>query len=323
MLFSIIIPVYNARETILDTIKSIMKQTYDNFEIIVVDDGSTDDTYGLVETLSNSKILLLKQENKRQGAARNYGVSHSTGDFLLFVDADDSIDVDLLKTINDQLKTSDNRIDAVYYDIKRIYPAREQIIKFPIDIVNKVKNEDPTRVLGLATPCNAAFSREFLKRFKIQFVEQVYFEDISFMVDTLFYARTIEYVPNVYYHYNILEKSTVRSSDGAINLDVIENIEHFKDKLRTSHPDELTYLSQKYLIFEACLRILDSKDTYYVKKELIAKLRSYYLENVNLNFKNEYYQDSSKLFKLVVNLVINRHVFILSVLNKLRRLLNA
>ena len=71
------------------------------------------------------------------------------------------------------------------------------------------------------------------------------------------------------------------------------------------------------------MRILDSKDAYYVKKELIAKLRSYYLENVNLNFKNEYYQDSSKLFKLVVNLVINRHVFILSVLNKLRRLLNA
>lgn len=89
MLISVIIPAYNAEKTILATIKSVVSQTYKNFEIVVINDGSTDNTVSVVSTVSDPRIKILSFENSGLPTARNRGIDHSSGELLSFLDADD------------------------------------------------------------------------------------------------------------------------------------------------------------------------------------------------------------------------------------------
>ena len=91
-LISIIIPLYNKEECILKTIESITSQDFDDYEIVVVDDGSTDNSVTLIRNLSNNKIRLFHKENGGPASARNYGVNNANGKWGLFLDADDILE---------------------------------------------------------------------------------------------------------------------------------------------------------------------------------------------------------------------------------------
>jgi glycosyltransferase involved in cell wall biosynthesis len=88
-LVSIIIPVYNGEEHIDACIQSVLNQTWQNKEIIIIDDGSTDKSYEVVKRYECSFLIILKQKNKGASAARNYGLKHSKGEYIQFLDADD------------------------------------------------------------------------------------------------------------------------------------------------------------------------------------------------------------------------------------------
>jgi glycosyltransferase involved in cell wall biosynthesis len=88
-LISIIIPAYNAERTILETIKSVQKQTFSDFEIIVINDGSTDRTIELVQSVEDARMKIFSYQNRGVSVARNCGFSHTTGEFIAFLDADD------------------------------------------------------------------------------------------------------------------------------------------------------------------------------------------------------------------------------------------
>jgi len=89
LFFSIIIPTYNRADFISKTIASVLNQTYPHFEIIVVDDGSTDNTEEVIKSISHPKLRYFKKQNNERGAARNYGVQQSKGDYINFFDSDD------------------------------------------------------------------------------------------------------------------------------------------------------------------------------------------------------------------------------------------
>ncbi len=90
-LVSVIVPSYQSKDTIAETIESILSQSYQEIEIVVVDDGSTDDTFQYLTEIFGEKIILLRQENKGLSSARNTGLSISKGEFIQFLDADDLI----------------------------------------------------------------------------------------------------------------------------------------------------------------------------------------------------------------------------------------
>ncbi|MEW6773311.1 MAG: glycosyltransferase family A protein [Bacteroidota bacterium] len=98
ILFSIIIPTYNRAHLISKPIESCLNQTYQNFEIIVVDDGSTDNTEEVIQSISSNKIKYFKIQNSERGFARNFGAEKSNGNWLIFLDSDDIIYPDYLKT---------------------------------------------------------------------------------------------------------------------------------------------------------------------------------------------------------------------------------
>jgi len=88
-LVSVIIPAYNAELHIKRAIESVIKQTYKNIEIIIIDDGSTDRTADIIKSLKDPRIIYFYQKSKGQGAARNYGIVKSKGEYITFLDADD------------------------------------------------------------------------------------------------------------------------------------------------------------------------------------------------------------------------------------------
>ena len=89
--FSIIIPLYNKEKTIRSTIESVLLQDYPHFEVVVVDDGSTDSSAAIVHSFSDSRIHYFKKENGGPSSARNYGVQHADNPWILFLDADDKL----------------------------------------------------------------------------------------------------------------------------------------------------------------------------------------------------------------------------------------
>lgn len=100
-LISVIIPLYNKEECIVRTIESITKQDYDDYEIVVVDDGSTDGSVALIQSLNNDKIKIYKKENGGPASARNYGVENAMGKWGLFLDADDFLEPGSLKLLDE------------------------------------------------------------------------------------------------------------------------------------------------------------------------------------------------------------------------------
>src|SRR5258708_37950971 len=87
--FSVIIPTYNRAPLIKATVLSVLKQHFEDFEIILVDDGSTDDTEDIVNNLNEPRVMYLKKENEERGAARNAGVKIAKGKYITFLDSDD------------------------------------------------------------------------------------------------------------------------------------------------------------------------------------------------------------------------------------------
>ena len=100
MKFSVVIPLYNKRNYVEKTIRSVLNQTYQNFEIIVVDDGSTDGSADVVRAINSDKVRLLSQKNQGTAVARNTGIYAAEGEFISLLDADDYWTEEYLQTIN-------------------------------------------------------------------------------------------------------------------------------------------------------------------------------------------------------------------------------
>jgi glycosyltransferase involved in cell wall biosynthesis len=110
---SVIIPTYNMGNFILKSINSLLNQTYKNIEIIIIDDGSTDNTYKIIKQIKKKNIKYIRQNNKKNSAARNTGIKNAKGEYIIFLDADDDLP---LKSIEYRVKFLENNknVDCVY-----------------------------------------------------------------------------------------------------------------------------------------------------------------------------------------------------------------
>lgn len=116
MLFSIIVPMYNAAKSIRLCLDSILRQTFDDYEVIIINDGSTDDSESICREIAsgNDKVLLYTFENGGVGKSRKRGIQRARGDFLIFVDVDDFISPDLLKTLSGIIRLHDD-VEVIRY----------------------------------------------------------------------------------------------------------------------------------------------------------------------------------------------------------------
>ena len=119
ILFSVIIPTYNRESFIVKTIQSVLSQTYTNFELIIIDDGSTDNTEKVVREIEDQRIQYHKKDNAERGAARNYGARLAKGKYVNFFDSDDLAYMNHLSEAMEMLhKFNTPEVFHLGYDIK-------------------------------------------------------------------------------------------------------------------------------------------------------------------------------------------------------------
>ena len=133
--YSIICPVYNTGRYIEKCILSIINQTYDDWELLLIDDGSTDNSHEIISKYLNDKIKYYYQSNSGSGIARNYGITISQGEYICFLDSDDYLDCDYLKLVNEK----NHECDAICIDTI-IVDENENVIKK--QIISKYKKYD-------------------------------------------------------------------------------------------------------------------------------------------------------------------------------------
>lgn len=142
---SVIIPAYNAAGTIKRCLDSIIKQSYSNLEIIIVDDGSKDDTLRILNQYKDNRIAIITQENKGAAAARNRGIDVSTGAYITFVDADDYIDTMLYEKLISA--AIEYQADIVSTAIREIYNGNKIEIRNNPENINIIDGIDAARLM--------------------------------------------------------------------------------------------------------------------------------------------------------------------------------
>ncbi len=118
-LFSVVIPLYNKEKFIYNTVESVLIQSYINFELIIINDGSTDNGINIVNGIDDDRIIIFHQENSGVSVARNKGIEVAHGTHIAFLDADDLWEVDYLSSINSLINDySEASIFATSYQIQ-------------------------------------------------------------------------------------------------------------------------------------------------------------------------------------------------------------
>lgn len=154
LFFSVVIPTYNRADFIANTIQSVLNQTYPHFEIIVVDDGSTDNTEDVVKSIKDERIKYFKKENAERGAARNFGAKYAQGKYLNFFDSDDIAYQEHLQTAFELISSkSEPEMMVLNYDITNT--NIQKIRKSPT-----FYNINKQLIFGNILSCNGVFLRK-------------------------------------------------------------------------------------------------------------------------------------------------------------------
>lgn len=198
--FSIIIPVYNAEKYLKECIDSVLCQTFKNFEVLCINDGSTDNSLNILNDYANKdcRIKVTTQNNAGQGAARNLAIKLAQGDYVIFIDNDDLIEPDLLEMVN--VKIIKTNADIVEYNYNNYYVDKEKLIPDNRFIIHDIDIQHCISILDIkncffsfinkAAWCRA-YNLNFLKENNIFFAEVKMFEDHIFVYKAIVLASKI------------------------------------------------------------------------------------------------------------------------------------
>lgn len=259
-LVSVIVPVYNREDLVENCLQSISNQTYDVLEIIVIDDGSSDRSGDIIKrlALSDSRIILIQQKNAGVSSARNAGIERSTGDFLMFVDSDDTIGEQFIEKLCDVYKAT---------GVKTVYGSYEIVTTkktIPTVLSNfetcKTRNEFFNRLPSMLdnkmmlSPVAKLYNAHTVKRYSIKFNPSIKNgEDLLFNLDYTSYDKT--YSTSSYIGYNY--------------------IMHNGDSL--SRELDMNRLENSQFLFSRCTKYC-KKNT--VEKEIMPFFAKYYIKSV-------------------------------------------
>ncbi len=231
MQFSIIVPVYKAEKYIHSCIESILTQQCKDFELLLIDDGSPDKSGEICDNYARAdkRIRVFHQQNKGVSAARNTGLDNVTGQYVLFVDADDMLYPNALGVLKQKLDTSDVNIDLIQFSLNNEYNIYETDDKFS-DILNSIDYVQA----GTMNVCigGSLFKNDIIKINHLRFNEQIkYAEDQLFIFDYLKYSKSNIRINDILYFYRINSSSAVRNMNCE---DVIKSIKILDDYKRTN-----------------------------------------------------------------------------------------
>jgi glycosyltransferase involved in cell wall biosynthesis len=284
---SVIIPCYNVENYVEKCINSLLQQTLNDIEIIVVNDGSKDNTLKILKKLvkENTNIKLIDKKNAGVSAARNDALKIAKGEYIGFLDSDDWVEKDMFeKMYNKAIKEN---LDIVACDTNAVYPDKNIIIKSNIS-----ESSTPQELMlnAYAVIWNKIYKREILKG--IEFKEGMTFcEDVLFLYMIYSRVNKVGSIEEPLHYYLQREGSLTYTYDKKLYqlIDSLDNVVDFykKEKKLKKYHDEIEYSYVRYLYATFIKRLAKTKN-----KEEFKKGISYVIKKVNETFpkykKNKY-----------------------------------
>ena len=311
---SIIIPIFNAEKFLNRSISSVMNQTYNNIEIILVNDGSTDNSQKLCEKFlkEDKRIQLINCENNGVSFARNLGLERSTGEYIFFLDSDDYI---AQKTIEIMVKkANENDADIVKINHFNTYPnGKEKINNLDLVLKEKLKKKElmviDSKIREYLYANTYLLNTVWGELIKKNLVEGILFDkEVTYGEDLLFNFKVIQnskkmiFLKEAYYHYYINRYGINQNYDFNILCKKIQNLNYVYGEIikQCNEKEEISY---KYIkeVIDNLKKIFLTQTQLTTKKQLIIKeienpLFKTSCENVNLS-------RISKKDKLFINMI--------------------
>lgn len=325
MLLSVVIPVYNVKEYLRACVESVIDEKADDYEIILVDDGSTDGESGsLCDILASEHpglIRVIHQENKGLGGARNTGIANSKGEYLFFPDSDDTVVPGTVSLLCNKIR--ETNADIIAYNIMTDdgNGNREDVTSNYIESEKPFRLADrPEYLLSLPNAWGRVWRKTLFTDNGIEYPNKVWYEDIRTSTKLFAKADSIVTIPDRLYIYLQRQGSIMRSSNLERNREIIEAfddiISWFKNEgLYELYKDELCRLAIDNVYIPASVRVL-KEDT---KHPLLKEFADYMDANFPEYRSNKYLCELPKLKMLVFKLLQGKHYKMIAFLFKIKK----
>ena len=244
---SIIVPVYNVEKYLKQCLNSLICQTLDNYEIIIINDGSTDNSKDIINQYcrSNYNIKVINQKNSGLSVARNRGISEASGEYIAFIDSDDYICNDMMESMLNQAKL--NNLDLVVCNYERVYDNSEknEVVYSHLEegVVYAGKELLKKFLVNKITPnaCDKIYKKSIFTKNNIMFPTGYYHEDLLTMYNILSNINAAAYINRDYYKYRCRENSITTS----LSIKNITDMEYIIDEINSMFNN--SYKSQNEL----------------------------------------------------------------------------
>lgn len=293
---SIIVPVYNVEKYLSGCLHSIFSQNYslDKFEVIVVNDGTKDDSMKIVDSFRKyPNLIVIEQINQGLSAARNAGLNAASGEYVWFVDSDDTIEQSSISSLMSLL--TDQKYDMLCFGLNKIdeetgEKKKEPFSKKSSSFFNRVSSGKEYLKRINITGCSVCFwyRRNFLIKNNLFFHNGIYHEDMEYSVKTLFLAKSVYLVDLYLYNYLIRKTGSIMTSYNIKKnldcLEIVKEIDRFKCINATSLMDKLILNGGSLFLMVSSLRLF--REVYkehneevdaFVKRHRMFYLRHFYL----------------------------------------------
>lgn len=285
---SIIIPVYNAARHLEKCLNSVLNQTYDNIEVVIVNDGSTDNSKEICELFAekNKQIKLINQENSGPSVARNSGIKSSTGKYIQFVDSDDTIEKDMTQKYVDSINDEVELVICGYRSIL-IETGNKKIAEKIPKHCGIIHINDFLNIFGvyyenwlINSLWNKFYTADVIKKNNIGFDPDIRLgEDLLFTLKYIIRCKRINVIPDVLYNYIALESGSLTRS--------------YRKNL---------FINQK-MLFQKVKEFLKENNSYNELNQMINK--KMYFDSIIVCFENTINQKNSLNYIKKINEIKN------------------
>lgn len=241
---SVVVPIYNTLDFLERCVASIRRQTYENLEILLIDDGSTDGSGQLCDTLArqDNRIRVYHKENGGASSARNFGIQNAIGDYIGFIDSDDYIDTDIYRSMVELIVEKDYDIVQMSRDERDEEDNRLEDVCIPPKELRFCDTETFLKEL-LLHQADCSFCTKLVRRElfgKHRFPEGKLNEDFKLLIPLLMQTKGVAILPAQAYHVVCRRSSTTRkhseNSFSRVFMDIVDNADEIQELIDERYP---------------------------------------------------------------------------------------
>ena len=222
-LISVVVPVYNAQSTLEKCVESILGQTYEKIQVVLVNDGSKDSSLDICRELADrhNNIKVIDKPNEGVSQTRNRGIEEADGEYILFVDSDDYIDSDMCETMLRRMEENNADVCMCAMTLHKngesiVKPLEEQVLQSKENIAKKFISIYKTTYVN--SPCNKLYKKKLIKKLFLKDISLG--EDLLFNLDYLNECNKVVTVSNSFYHYQFVNGQSLTQKYRTDNFDI-------------------------------------------------------------------------------------------------------